>query len=62
MKIVNQRTYALEVIGRIAQPGEAIDVPDELGERLLEQPANWAKPTTSKKSDASDGDEKENDQ
>lgn len=59
MKIVNQRSYALSIGNQVAQPGDAIDVPDDVGKRLLDQPANWAAPKTTKKSDADDGDEKE---
>ena len=40
----------LPLIGRILEPAEEFEVPDEVGERLLEQPANYeqvvVKPTT----------------
>lgn len=31
----------LPLIGRILDPGEEFEVPDEVGQRLLEQPANY---------------------
>ena len=50
MRITNVRGKALELIaaGRLVNPGETIDVPDELGKSLCEhQPANWKKATKS---------------
>ena len=35
-----------------AKWGEEIDVPDSLGERLLEQPSNWRKAEPAKKAAA----------
>jgi hypothetical protein len=30
-------------VGRVVRRGEIVEVPDEVGGRMLEQPANWAK-------------------
>jgi hypothetical protein len=40
------------MLGRIVAAGEVIEVPDEVGAALLDQPANWAavkSPTKSEK-------------
>lgn len=43
MKIRNANTVALELeaTGQIVEPGEEIEVDDELGASLCEQPRNW---------------------
>lgn len=41
----------MDAIGKLTvRRGEVITVPDELGERLLQQPANWAKAGSGKAS------------
>jgi hypothetical protein len=34
------------LLGRVVAAGEVVEVSDEQGEALLEQPANWAAVTT----------------
>lgn len=47
MKVKNKRSYTVEIpeVGFV-DPGESIDVPDELGKALLAQEDAWG--TTSK--------------
>lgn len=47
MKIQNKRSYAVTIGNATAQPGETVEVPDDIGAAALEQPDNWA-PETSK--------------
>ena len=42
MQIRNVRTYALEFNGHVVPPKGTLDVPDDLGRALCEQPDNWA--------------------
>lgn len=52
MKLTNinpQGAVHLPLIGRALEPGETFEVPDEVGARLLEQPANFAAATPTKK-------------
>lgn len=44
MQIKNVRSYALEIAktGQLVEPGESVEVDDDLGKSLLEQPDNWA--------------------
>lgn len=51
MRVKNVRGKTLEIVatGQLVAPGKTVDVPDDLGNSLLEQPANWAKPTTKPK-------------
>lgn len=51
MHVVNQRSYALviDATGVVAEPGVPVEVPDDLGKSLLEQPDNWAAAKPSKK-------------
>jgi hypothetical protein len=50
MDIVNVNERHAELVigdtGDIVQHGQTIEVPDELGEALLQQEGEWAKPTT----------------
>lgn len=55
MKITNKRSYAKSIGGVRAQPGETVDVPDEVGNAALEQPDSWAKPAPPKPKPADDG-------
>lgn len=61
MKITNQDRRAREIAatGQIVEPGETVEVDDDLGRSLCEQPANWAeaKPTKSKASAAGESKE-----
>lgn len=43
MKVRNVRDVALEIAatGQVVGPGEPVDVNDELGRSLCEQPGNW---------------------
>ena len=41
----------LPAVGRVIAAGESFEVPADLGTSLLEQPANWAAPTTPAKSE-----------
>jgi hypothetical protein len=41
VEIRNVRSYPLVIGGTVVQPGETITVPDDLGSRLCDQPANW---------------------
>ena len=51
MKVKNVREWAVEVAvtGQIVEAGETVEVPDDLGENLCSQPANWQAVTTNKK-------------
>ena len=56
MQIRNANSLTLEIAatGERVEPGATVEVDDELGLSLLEQPANWDKPkstTTKKESD-----------
>lgn len=44
MQVTNMRPYAVEIVatGQSVGPGETVDVPDEVGESLAEQPDVWA--------------------
>lgn len=50
MKVTNQSAKAREIAatGQIVEPGDSVEVDDDLGRSLCEQPANWAasKPAT----------------
>lgn len=52
MKVTNQRPWALEIVAtqQVVEPGETVEVDDDLGKSLCEQPANWAKSTAKKES------------
>lgn len=49
--IVNARPWPVELAhpSAIVEPGESIEVDDEVAEQLLAQPANWREPARSKK-------------
>lgn len=53
MKIRNVRPYTLEigVTGQLVNPGEEVEVDDQLGASLCEQPANWKPVKGPKKSE-----------
>lgn len=55
MRITNQRSYALEIAatGQVVEPGETVEVDDDLGAGLVEQPDNW-KRERSRKADQED--------
>lgn len=42
MQVKNVREYALNIDAGRVEPGGSIEVDDELGASLLEQPDNWA--------------------
>lgn len=56
MQIRNANSLTLEIAatGARVEPGATVEVDDELGKSLLEQPANWAKVTKSTKSKEDD--------
>jgi hypothetical protein len=54
VQITNKRSYAVAIGNVVAQPGEAVDVDDDVGQAALKQPDNWAKPSTKSKSKGSD--------
>lgn len=46
MQITNVHEAARELpTGQVVEPGETVEVDDELGASLCEQPANWASAT-----------------
>lgn len=61
MKITNQteRPREIAATGQIVDAGETVEVDDDLGRSLCEQPANWAeaKPTKTKTSTAGESKE-----
>ncbi len=58
MKVQHTGADALEVpaIGEIVEPGQPVDVPEEIGKQLLEQ--GWERSRSSAKSDKLDEKEK----
>lgn len=48
MKIrnVTDRARVIAATAQIVGPGETVEVDDDLGKSLLEQPDRWGKPTT----------------
>lgn len=51
MQIRNVRGHTLEIAatGQVAEPEASVDVPDDIGALLLEQPDNWQPAKPSKK-------------
>lgn len=60
MEIRNVRGYALEIAAtfQVVEHGETVEVPDDLGASLCEQPANW-EPVKAPKIPAAGGKSKE---
>lgn len=56
MQIRNANSLTLEIAatGERVEPGDTVEVDDELGKSLLEQPANWVKATKTTKSKEDD--------
>ncbi len=58
--VVNKRGYTLDIPGHgLVGPGEEIEVPEKLAKSLLEQDANWAKPSKKASSTKSKSSEEE---
>lgn len=53
MQVTNQRPYALVIAATDQEvgPGETVEVPDDLGRQLIEQPDNWAAKKSRSKED-----------
>lgn len=61
MKITNVYARAREIAatGKVVEPGETVDVDEELGKSLCEQPDNWVKATPNKPKASAAGESKE---
>jgi len=42
VEIRNIRSFPVELHGQVVEPDGVLEVPSDLGARLLEQPDNWA--------------------
>lgn len=60
-QIVNQRSKALTIAatGQTVEPGESVEVDDDLAAGLLEQPDNWSAAKPSRKTSGDDAGEPE---
>lgn len=59
MQVKNKRPWAVEIAttGQTVEPGGTVEVDDELGRSLCEQPDNWEAVKASKSKSAAAGEE-----